>query len=99
MGAWRDRWVIAALAGALALLAYGISRHGGRLVELGSPEYADYIQGQITACVRRRLAADRERNHGDIRTMPIPLDRESTCRFVVEEFDRQHSETRPYRYQ
>jgi hypothetical protein len=99
MGAWRDRWVIAALVGAFVLLDYGISRHGGRRVEPGSPEYADYIQGQITACVRQRLAADRERNHSDIRTMPIPLDRESTCRFVVEEFDRLHSETRPYRYQ
>jgi hypothetical protein len=98
MGALHDRLVVAILTGAFVLVAYGIFRHQGRPAGPGSPEYADYIEGRIAVCVRERLAADRERSRGDLPVLPTPSDREGTCRFLTNEFDRHYPEARPYRY-
>jgi hypothetical protein len=94
----RDRRVIAGLLGVVVLVAFGISRHQGRPLELGSPEYVNYIDDRVASCIRQRFAADRERTHGDVSMMPTPLEREVICRFIVEEFDHLHPEARPYRY-
>jgi hypothetical protein len=98
MGDWRESWIVAALLGRFGLLAYEISRHHGKPVEPGSPEYASYIDDRVAVCIRQHLAADRERNGGKLPILPTPLEREATCRFIVEEFDRLHPNMRPHRY-
>jgi hypothetical protein len=98
MGDWRTTLIFAALLGGFGLLAYEINRRHGNPVEPGSPEYALYIEDRIAVCIRQHLAADRERNGGKIPIVPTPLEREATCRFVVEEFDRLHPNMRPHRY-
>jgi hypothetical protein len=98
MGDSRDRLIIATLIGVFVLLAYGIFRHQGRQVEPGSTEYADYIEERIAVCIKKRLAADLERDRRPLPFLPTPSEREGTCRFVVHEFDMLHPEARPYRY-
>src|SRR2546430_596035 len=90
-----DHLIVAVVIGILAVLAYGILRHHGRPVELGDPEYDQYIEGRVTVCIRERLARDMERNRGHLPVRPTPREREATCRLVVLEFDKWHPEARP----
>src|SRR5438132_10541832 len=98
MGARHDRMMVAVLIGVFILLSYGISRHRARQVEPGFPEYANYIEDRIAACIRERLAAHRGDARGEQPLLASPSEREATCRFVVHQVDRLHPESRPYLY-
>ena len=98
MGAGHDRVMVAVLIGVFVLLSYGISRHRGRQVEPGFPEYGNYIEDRVTACIRERLAAHQGGARGERPFLATPSDREAICRFVVHQVDRLHPESRPFRY-
>ena len=93
--ALKDRFIIVALAAGFVLVGYGIFIHWPRQVVPGDAEYVEYIEDHVAACIRARVAKNRNPSQAVLR--PNRDEAESTCRLIVTEFDRNHPESRPYR--
>ena len=75
--------------GAILLIFYLIAREQHRHeIQPGTSEYAAYIQEQITACVRTRLAENLNRSRSELPVLPSRAEVEADCRAAVKDVDK-----------
>ncbi len=67
----------------------------GDRVQLGSPEYAEYIRQQITDCVKESLQDDLKKSREELPVLPTLAQRRAICRYVVTDIDRAFPGARP----